>query len=349
MMRRALKTRHVFLDTQVFKSANFNYQSTRFQELISLARAGRIFVYLTEITIREIQSNVSEDMQSASRKLKNIQSEKELRILKNLNERFIEILFSPFDSEAAMAALFTQFTRFQKDVQVSLIPIQDTSVSEVFDKYFARLPPFGEGKKKEEFPDAFVVNALQKWCARNNRKIYVISGDEDMKSACRTDERLLSLNKLEELLDLVSKDDEQLYPLLRNLFDENIDEVTQKIEARFGELGFVTYDSKAEVTGVVSVNSVQIKEVLLVKVDANKTLLDDQAVFDITAEVNFSAEVVISDPDSSTYGSEEEIIESTTEVSIEVSASFSLDDIPYFRVEKMSFTDSDVYIELEDY
>jgi hypothetical protein len=347
MLRRALKTRHVFIDTQVFKGANFNYQSIRFQELISLAKAGKIFVYLTDITDREIESNISEDVQSASRKLKSIQSERELRILKNLKDDFTETLFTPLDPEAAKLSLLAQFARFKKDVQVNFISIQDTSISEVFEKYFAHLPPFGEGKKKYEFPDAFVISALQRWCARSSNRIYVISDDEDMKSACEDHGRLLSLSKLEELLDLVSKDEEQLYPLLHKLFEENSDELESEIGKRFEELGFVVYDSEAEVSEV-SVGSVKVTEVLLVKVDTNKTLLDDQAVFDITAEVDFSAEVEVSDPNSPTYESMEVVVERTTEVSIEVTASFSLDEIPYFRVEKMNFMDSDIYFDLED-
>ena len=37
----------VFLDTEVFVRENFNYKSTRFKSLISLASAGRIRVFLT--------------------------------------------------------------------------------------------------------------------------------------------------------------------------------------------------------------------------------------------------------------------------------------------------------------
>lgn len=347
-MRRALKTRHVFIDTQVFKAANFNYQSTRFREVISLARTRKIFVYLTEITDKEVQAKIAEDIQNAWRKLKNIQSDRELRILKNLDADFIEILFDSFDFESAKTALLTQFARFKKDAQVSIITLQDIPILEVFDKYFTQSPPFGEGKKKSEFPDAFVISALQSWCARNNRKLYVVSGDEDMKSACETNERLLSLSRLEELLDLVSKDEEQLYTLLHNLFDENVAEVEQKIGERFEELGFIVYDSEAEAIGV-SVNTVEVTEVLLVKVDTNRTLLDDQAVYDITAEIKFSADVTVGDINSPPFELKEVTVDRTVEVSIEVTASFSLDEAPYFHLEKMSFTDSDIYFDLEDY
>ena len=55
----------VFLDTEVFVRENFNYKSTRFKSLMSLASAGRIQVFLTDLTLREIETSIRSHVDGA--------------------------------------------------------------------------------------------------------------------------------------------------------------------------------------------------------------------------------------------------------------------------------------------
>ncbi len=49
---------NVFLDTQVFVTNNFDYGNRRLRSLVPLVEAGDIQVFLTSITVREIQANL---------------------------------------------------------------------------------------------------------------------------------------------------------------------------------------------------------------------------------------------------------------------------------------------------
>jgi hypothetical protein len=50
---------------------------------------------------------------------------------------------------------------FFQDSEAEEIELPKSALKQVLDLYFARRPPFGEGKKKSEFPDAFVLEALK--------------------------------------------------------------------------------------------------------------------------------------------------------------------------------------------
>jgi hypothetical protein len=54
-------------------------------------------------------------------------------------------------------------------------------VKSVFEKYFNKEKPFGEGEKEKEFPDAFALQMLENYCKQNGLRIYVLSADSDMK------------------------------------------------------------------------------------------------------------------------------------------------------------------------
>jgi hypothetical protein len=49
-MTDTLKTRNVFIDTEVFVRTMFNFNSASFKKLASLAENDKIFVYSTNIT-----------------------------------------------------------------------------------------------------------------------------------------------------------------------------------------------------------------------------------------------------------------------------------------------------------
>jgi hypothetical protein len=73
----------------------------------------------------------------------------------------------------------------------------------VFDRYFARQAPFDKDSK--EFPDAFVLAALEAWCAKAKEKMYVVSADAAFLRAAEASPHLLPLKRLEDLLALVTE------------------------------------------------------------------------------------------------------------------------------------------------
>src|SRR5207249_3278369 len=81
-------------------------------------------------------------------------------------------------------AMLSQLKHCWESLRTTTLPVNDVNVSAVFDDYFSVQPPFGTGKKKSEFPDAFAAHALRAWCKANGQIMHVVSGDGDWESVC---------------------------------------------------------------------------------------------------------------------------------------------------------------------
>lgn len=65
------------------------------------------------------------------------------------------------------------------------------SVSELLSQYFSNKPPFAEtGKKKNEFPDAIVLMAVEAWAEQNNVSVLAVAKDGDWQKYCEESERI---------------------------------------------------------------------------------------------------------------------------------------------------------------
>ncbi|MDN3559254.1 PIN domain-containing protein [Vreelandella neptunia] len=91
------------------------------------------------------------------------------------------------------------------------------SVSELLTEYFSNKPPFAEtGKKKNEFPDAIVLMAIEAWADENDIYVLAVAKDGDWKSYCDSSERIDYQEDLSEALSNFNRTNAP-YALLANL------------------------------------------------------------------------------------------------------------------------------------
>lgn len=166
---------YVFIDTSVFEKNNF-LEGGRINELLKLSEDDEIRVVLTQITYNEIISRFRKNVKNTESTFNTFRDKS--RVLRNLPSK--AHLFDAIE-EAKLVAEFTKaLDERLKRAKCIIIEYSKLDISEVFDKYFAKEPPFGEGQKKDEFPDAFALLMLEKWCAKHKRKCHVLSMDGDM-------------------------------------------------------------------------------------------------------------------------------------------------------------------------
>ncbi|MDN3224055.1 PIN domain-containing protein [Pseudomonas nunensis] len=80
------------------------------------------------------------------------------------------------------------------------------NVSDLLAHYFSNNAPFSEsGKKKNEFPDAIILMAIEAWAKTNNKFILAISKDDDWSRYGETSERITCLSELSDGLALFNK------------------------------------------------------------------------------------------------------------------------------------------------
>ena len=205
--------RLVALDTQVFDSYNFNYHSKVFRTLVTLAQQDKIRLLLTSVTLHEIRAHITEGAELTSKAInyavndlnkKRFKAQgdtKRVKISANSDllyefKKKVKRLAPTF--EQINQDLLDQFEALLQELDFEIIEVDKVSAAEVFGNYFSGTPPFDEGKKKYEFPDAFALLALQKEAKDRNRIIYIVSGDLDWKKFCSSSKDLSLVEKLDE-------------------------------------------------------------------------------------------------------------------------------------------------------
>lgn len=341
-----LETRHIFIDTSIFVGANFHYESSTFKQLSTLAIENYLSIYLTPITVREVKAKIQDRVQDAHRAVQ--KCKQEAMVLRHFPNDTFRGLFTDVDVKTVAETLIKQFENFISNTRATTIPVNGTSVDQVFERYFSSLPPFGAGKKKNEFPDAFALSALNEWCTTKSEKIYVISTDGDMARACEGHKALISLNSLEALLNLVARDNKILAAFAESAFQHLQPEITKRITVEFKSLGFMVDDEDGEVESVEA-KAINIDERYLIYVT------DRNADFRLEVSLDYSADVTYYDPDSGIYDPEEgvmlyretidETLERTVELALDLQISFLRIGEPWSaRLDSVRFDTSDVYV-----
>ena len=129
--------------------------------------------------------------------------------------------------------------KFFRDSDAEEIELPENTLKQALDLYFERRPPFGEGKKKSEFPDAFVLEALKSKAGRNSESVYAISEDPDFVAACKEHPHLEQLPSIGHFLDLwnVHTDSvKQVRSTLRRNVKKIHEELDRIVEGISGEM-----------------------------------------------------------------------------------------------------------------
>jgi hypothetical protein len=319
--------RLVALDTQVFDSYNYNYNSQALRTLVTLTQQEKIRLLLTSVTLHEIRAHITEGAELASKAVEQAVNDlnkkrfkpqgdtKRIKISANSDflydfRKKVQEIAPNFDQ--INQELLGQLDAFLQEIDFEAIEVDQVSVVEIFENYFSGAPPFGEGKKKYEFPDAFALLALHKEAEDRNRIIYVVSGDSDWEKFCSSSEDLHLIKKLDELIETIIREtDSDEVDICYELYSEKEDEIERYIEDNFSDLDF-----SIDLSGTsliewgseeieVEVNSVHIIDSSLVHIDDSDS---DQpsVVFELEAEVNYDANVSYTSLEYAIYDREDD-------------------------------------------
>jgi len=291
-----LKTTNVFIDTQVFDAQNLNFESTVFKELSRLARDGRVKVFLTTVTESEILAHIPQQIHEAFLALEKFRNKG--RPLKNVTA--FKPAFADFDEQAAVAEVRKKFETFLINADVTVLGLEDADAEAIFKDYFEKRPPFGEGKKKHEFPDAFGQQSLTKWCEDNDCQMYVVSADYDWQSLEGRSKCLIPIGTVQEFIDSAVKDEaEELTKTVLRLYRQNLPKVSAAIKAAFKDCGFYTDDVDGDVNEVI-VTRLELGEPRILEVE------DVSATISVSVELDYTANISYYDDDEGIWDSEDD-------------------------------------------
>jgi hypothetical protein len=199
-----LASRHIFLDTQVYRALGYSPSNPAMTSLKAQITSHRVALHITDITLLEVKRQIREGVLKRQRELRGI--EKDLSRWRKRAPKAAPNGPIDFDAEALSTELFQQFERFLRyecEAQVHRALEIDPAV--IFGTYFDRKPPF-DGEISKEFPDAFVVEALSQWCREQDDRMHVVTEDKAMTRAVLADERLPAMKGIHEVLARAAAD-----------------------------------------------------------------------------------------------------------------------------------------------
>lgn len=199
-----LVSRHVFLDTQVYRALGHNPANRALILLKDKVASHHVVLHTTDITLLEVRRQIRERVLERQREINAI--EKDIgRWRKSAPEALLKGAIE-FDADALCLELFRQFERFLLiECRAEVHRALAIEPSVVFQRYFDRKPPFDREDSKE-FPDGFVVEALAQWCREQGRQMHVVTEDRAMLRAAAADEHLLELKNIHEVLARAAAD-----------------------------------------------------------------------------------------------------------------------------------------------
>jgi hypothetical protein len=172
-----------------------------------------------------------------------------------------------------------------EQVRAIEIPIS-RDVDKVFDDYFEQRPPFS-AKKKSEFPDAFVVSSLVEKARAIGKKIYVVSGDPDLRACCENVNELIVADSMSEIISRATVTKAIHDNLLR--FIQGSGYVRSQLENSL-------YKAKISIEGRYGYDGITNAESTLVDVD-QITILSSNVISregkEFTCEIEFEACLIL--------------------------------------------------------
>lgn len=200
----------VTIDTNIFDAAKFNLgDASTLRILENHVKSGKIKVVLSDIVVQESKRHIAARVKEVCG-IVNIARNSALKVY---NEHLISSIgmnemFRIVESEDDIIAKEEKvFDDFLCAIDAEILGTDLIDINSVLSDYFGAKPPFEEsGKKKSEFPDAFIAQQIRNRFGETET-VVIVSNDKGFIRACRESENHLFFNSLGALYNAISKED----------------------------------------------------------------------------------------------------------------------------------------------
>ncbi len=222
---------NVTIDSNIFDENNYDLgeDSTLFH-LINYVEKGKIKVFMSNIVVNEISKHIKNKAYEVATIVNNSRKD----AIKNHPESFIKsvgmeyILAKANRKEMAQKANLI-LNEFLQKLDIEILDNSAVNVEEIFNDYFNYNPPFeNNGKKRKEFPDAFIAAQIRLRFS-DNEELAIISADKGFKQACGTQSGYMFFDSLGDLYDTLSKEEQDYTESIESIKKLN-DSICKKIK-----------------------------------------------------------------------------------------------------------------------
>ncbi|WP_347488521.1 PIN domain-containing protein [Desulfoscipio sp. XC116] len=191
----------VFLDTNIFLKASYNFQNGKLATIRRYCDEGFIDLVVSSVVCREVETHIKKDLEECYGKIKHLLSERRLVALRSEPDfsRFLAFL----STETMVEKVLSQFSDFLEDTHCTIIGTGAVQVENVLSDLFAMRPPF-ETKKQDEFKDSIILYSLRDYQRALSIPIWAVSDDTGFRKALEGDINFLLFTSTEDMLNKVN-------------------------------------------------------------------------------------------------------------------------------------------------
>ncbi|WP_312312141.1 PIN domain-containing protein [Atlantibacter sp.] len=180
----------ILLDTSIYEQYGLKLEKGLLGKLSQFSRASTTFL-IPDVIYNEVKNHLERKIKSSRGSLE-----------KAFEEASDHLFFDGSELNDAKKTLIesreveglgkSRLDRFVDATSAKVLTTGEyVSVPELLARYFSSEPPFAEtGKKKNEFPDAIVLMAVQAWAEKNDENVLAVARDDDWKRFCIDAENL---------------------------------------------------------------------------------------------------------------------------------------------------------------
>jgi hypothetical protein len=218
-----------FLDTSVLAGQQYNFESTALKTFIPVAKSCSLKLLLPDPTEREVLRQIRDRSHEALAALDGARRKAPFLVKWRHYPRRNHSSWSDWEDKWELERIATdEWKAFLANFSLVRLGYGDTKIEKIMDWYDSTLPPFREGKKRKEFPDAFAIAILEAYARTNGAIVAVVSEDSDLKLACDRFHSLLYFRSLPALTELLIADPDRI-ETLRAAITQDLSAIETKI------------------------------------------------------------------------------------------------------------------------
>jgi len=204
-LNKEVKYEALLIDTSIFDGNGLRLEKGLLGKLTQFKRSPVVFL-MPDVIFGEIKTHLEKKIRESRSLLE-----------KSINEAGDHLFFDGSTLTDAKALLLdskeieglaeSRLESFLESTGALRVECADhLDISSLLKQYFSNKAPFSEsGKKKNEFPDAITLMAIEQWAESNDKSVLAIAQDPDWSRYCEESKRLVCISDLSDGLALFNK------------------------------------------------------------------------------------------------------------------------------------------------
>lgn len=271
----------ISIDTSTVEKYQYGFETGLLAKMSQFSRLDTDHLVL-DIILHEMKSHLLGQADLVKTQVKN-----SLKPLGNSwgieKEKRDEVLKALFGEQTVSERTEKRLQDFLCNTSATILECADlVDLQQVLSRYIETKPPFGNKEaKKNEFPDAIALLALEGWAAKN-KKVIAVSNDGDWKRFCADSDLIYFVDNLAHALSVFQGDADDAAKLFRAALDEG----------KLGDLDEYLLDAmnsqsdKIRVDFEAAANWYYESELIQITVSANEPLIEQVKGFEVVEYAN---------------------------------------------------------------